>query len=455
MKLKVGEVLSVINGNPQNVLFDDLDTYFDWLHFIETSSIKRPIESKKVCYFAVYEPDPDINGWYNQGFDNRKKISELFLKNPEWVFVVEVDQPDISELIENGCKIVIVRNIRDSIKKIFDMVLFKVRSVVIGVTGSVGKTTCVALLEDVLNCYAKVLRIYSKRLSPLSIMTSVVNLLEEDHKFIVTEYCLYRPHHIEELALLLRPQIAAFLNVGSSHLGVNGINTVSDIFESKIKLLDAADTRIMSSDLVGYGYSNKVCLFGIDDSSSVLFKTSSKKFYLNDIGYSIKLPILTKLSVKQVLATLSILNGLGLEINKQSLLSIENFKPKENRLLVKNFKKAKLIFDGEMSNVSRLIALGENYYDKSILVITQQNHGDEPLEPQKEGFRQLRSLFNRIYVIESIESDWLEYFKEDLMPDCLVDEVGINDLFQEGAVVFVHAGGFFRFGQKIQLPFSI
>lgn len=455
MKLKVGEVLSVIDGDPQNVLFDDLDTFFDWIHVIETSSIKRPVESKKVCYFAVYEPDPDINGWYDQGFDNRKKISELYLKNPEWLFIVEADQPDLSKLIENGCRVVIVRNIRNSIKKLFDRVLSLVKPVVVGVTGSVGKTTCVALLEDVLGCYARVLRIYSKRLSPLSIMTSVINLLESNHGFIVTEYCLYRSWHVEEIALLLKPKLAVLLNIGSSHLGVNGIHTANDIFESKTKLLNAANIRIMSNDLRNYNYSKQVDFFGIDDDSQISFKTKTKKFNVDGLEFNLELPILTALSVKQVLATFSVLRGLNLEVSKEVLLVIENFKPKENRLSVKDFNKTKLIFDGEMSNASRLIALGENYYDSPVLVIVQQNHGNEPLEPQREGFKKLRELFSKIYVINSIEPEWLDYFKDYLRPDCLIDEVGLSTLCKQDGVVFIHSGGFFRFGQKVQLPFSV
>lgn len=456
MKFKINEVLAVIDGQSHNVSDSDLNGFFDWLHIVETVSIKRPVKATSVCYFAVYETDPNINGWYNDGFDNRNKVMSLFLKNPQWFFVVEFDQLGLQDLINTGCKIIIVKDIAASIKKLFDYVINKVNPSIIGVTGSVGKTTCVALLEDVLNCYGKTLRVYSKRLSPFSIMTSIINMLENEHKFIVTEYSLYRSWHIESLAKLLKPKIGVILNIESSHIGVNGLNSKNDIFESKSKLLDVSDIRIMSSELFDYGYKKPVYFFGIDDKSKTSFNSTLRNFYVEGHEFSVNLPILTKLSVKQVLAMLSVLHSLDLEITKEALSAIENFKPKEGRLSVHYFNKTRFIFDGETTYASRLVALGENYYENPVLIIVQQNHGDEPLEPQKEGFSKIRNLFKKIYVLNSIEDEWLSYFKNSLMPDYIISEQDLPAIFNKNKTVFIHAGGYFRFGQKqkFTLPFS-
>lgn len=455
MRLKFNEVYSIIDGKPHNISDQDIEIILDWIHIVETSSIKRPAELSSVCYFAVYETDPNENGWYNQGFDNRTKVMNLFLNNKEWFFIVEDDQLDLQELIQLGCKIIAVKNIRLSVKKVFDKILDMVKPVVIGVTGSVGKTTCVALLEDVLNCYGKTLRIYSKRLSPFSIITAVVNMLEKDHVFIVTEYSLYRSWHIEALTELLKPYIGVILNIEGSHLGIDGINSKEDIFKSKSKLLEVSNIGIMSSDLRDYNYKNPVSFFGINDKSKISFNLNSKKFFVESFEFNINLPILTKLSVRQVLATLAVLNNLDLEITQKTILTIEAFRPKENRLSINYFNSTRLIFDGEMTNASRLVALGENYYDNSVLLIIQQNHGDEPLEPQKEGFSKIRNLFKKIYVLNSIEKDWFDYFKEFLIPDSIISENELVNILNKNKTVFIHAGGYFRFGSKITLPFSV
>ena len=455
MKFKFKEVLSIINGQPHNLLDSDLEVCLDWLHVIETGSIKRPIDSINVCYFAVCEINPEIDGWYNQGFDNRTKVMDLFLKNPEWFFVVESDQFNLGELIHLGCKLVVVKNTRSVAKNIFDHVLAMVRPTVVGVTGSVGKTTCVALLEDVLNCYGKTLRIYSKRLSPLSIITSVINQLDDEYRFIVTEYSLYRQSHVEDLARLLKPAVGAIINIESSHLGVNGLDSKEIIFECKSKLLDASSIRIISSDLNRFDYRKSIHTFGIDDDSRVSFNSALKEFIVGDLRYEIELSILTKLSVKQALVTLSVLDVLGLAIGRDTISSIEKFRPKEDRLSVFNINKTKIIFDGEMSNASRLVALGENYYDESVLVITQQNHGDEPLDPQRDGFSKIRNLFKKVYVVDSIERRWLNCFGEFIMPDSLIAERDLLKIIDSNSVVFIHAGGYFRFGQKVSLPFTL
>ena len=146
---------------------------------------------------------------------------------------------------------------------------------------------------------------------------------------------------------------------------------------------------------------------------------------------------------------------LGLAIGRDTISSIEKFRPKEDRLSVFNINKTKIIFDGEMSNASRLVALGENYYDESVLVITQQNHGDEPLDPQRDGFSKIRNLFKKVYVVDSIERRWLNCFGEFIMPDSLIAERDLLKIIDSNSVVFIHAGGYFRFGQKVSLPFTL
>jgi UDP-N-acetylmuramyl pentapeptide synthase len=91
--------------------------------------------------------------------------------------------------VANRC--VLVPNVAKFLERLHHHVIAVVAPVVLGVTGSVGKTTCVALFEDVFSQHGKTLRIYAKRITPLSLFEMVINQLEVEHRYIVMEYAMF------------------------------------------------------------------------------------------------------------------------------------------------------------------------------------------------------------------------------------------------------------------------
>lgn len=135
-----------------------------------------------------------------------------------------------------------------------------VTPVVLGVTGSVGKTTCVALLEDVFSQYGETLRVYAKRITPLSLFEIVINRLEREHRYIVMEYAMFHRWHIAELADLLEPTVGVLLNVSTEHVGVDGLQDTRDIFMSKKSLLDRSRHPFVEQEVA---QRFKECLRGV------------------------------------------------------------------------------------------------------------------------------------------------------------------------------------------------
>ena len=128
---------------------------------------------------------------------------------------------------------IVISDVTSFVRNLYGWVLSKVKPIVVGVTGSVGKTTCVCVLEDVLSLHGKTLRIYAKRITPLCLFETVINQLQPDHEYIVMEYSMYFKWHIAHLVQLLPPQIAFLINIETAHIGVDSIQSYQDIWESK------------------------------------------------------------------------------------------------------------------------------------------------------------------------------------------------------------------------------
>jgi UDP-N-acetylmuramoyl-tripeptide--D-alanyl-D-alanine ligase len=107
---------------------------------------------------------------------------------------------------------------------------------VIGVTGSVGKTTTRQMIQTVLGSKFRGTcspRNYNNRVGlPLSMLQ-----MEPDHDFVVLEMGASGPGEIAELAALCRPTIGVITHVGDAHLG--GFGGRQGVADAKAELLDA------------------------------------------------------------------------------------------------------------------------------------------------------------------------------------------------------------------------
>ncbi len=107
---------------------------------------------------------------------------------------------------------------------------------VIGVTGSVGKTTTRQMIQTVLGSKLRGTcspRNYNNHVGlPLSMLQ-----MEPDHDFVVLEMGASGPGEIAELSALCRPTIGVITHVGDAHLG--GFGSRQGIADAKAELLDA------------------------------------------------------------------------------------------------------------------------------------------------------------------------------------------------------------------------
>src|SRR3990170_3804069 len=107
---------------------------------------------------------------------------------------------------------------------------------VIGVTGSVGKTTCKELIAAVLGARYRVLKSPDNLNTEIGLPLTLLYLTEE-HECAVLEMAMYGPGEIDLLCRIAAPQTGVVTNVGPVHL--ERLGSMGAIVAAKAELVEA------------------------------------------------------------------------------------------------------------------------------------------------------------------------------------------------------------------------
>src|SRR5262249_23934960 len=109
--------------------------------------------------------------------------------------------------------------------------------IVVGITGSYGKTSTKEFLSTLLGARYRVLKTAASVNTPVGIARTVLRGLQADHQVIVVEMGRYVPGNIRDLARLARPRIGILTAIGEQHLERFG--SVENIARTKYELIQA------------------------------------------------------------------------------------------------------------------------------------------------------------------------------------------------------------------------
>jgi hypothetical protein len=309
-----------------------------------------------------------------------------------------------------------------------------VEPTVVGITGSVGKTTCVALLEDIFSRYGKTLRIYAKRITPLSLFETVINQLEREHHYIVMEYAMFHKWHIAELTRLLEPTVGVLLNISTEHFGVDGLQSSRDTLRSKKRLLERARYAFVEKEVAHR--------FQEDMQGITVFDWQD---FVRPHGFNIAPFIKSRLQYIQIGAVLSAKECLIGRVTAADIAVINSFEPKENRLRKIQCRRHRIFFDGDMTSPVRLAALGDTMYSPRILVVhavAADEYYYQDMELQKDCLRSALQKFDKIYVSRSVDERFRTFTERQLRSDSRTSIVLYDDQIPNlaDAILFVHWG---------------
>ncbi len=430
--ITLGELKKVIKIIDQRNLSDNYE--FDYLRIIKTESEEN---YKTPLFFPLTITEEELSeGWYYDAFDKRKELNDTFIrKMPNCTFVVEPWM--LSKITDKKAKIIVVDNIMNSVKKIFSFSLKKSKSKVILVTGSIGKTSMVGLIEHLIK--DRVYRIYSKRITPLVLYHHFINNINNNYKYVVLEAAMFYKNQVEYFSRTLNPFISIIMNIKKEHLGINGIDSVDDIIKEKMKIsLNANNIILNNTDfrIRRIKIKNGFMYYKGEKTVNV---NSSKIIRINKLLIKPKPYIKTKLSILQNTIALKIAEILGID-KKTALSRISNYVPVEKRVNKEKLYNKEIIFDGDVSGVIRLETLSEHYYPKSILIIRYLTKDGEEVED----YTQLKKLyrgFNEIYIHQDLANSGVIKLKKNVK--IFSDQEFIKTL-PDDYQIFYHFGSYYR-----------
>lgn len=265
---------------------------------------------------------------------------------------------------------------------------------VVGITGSVGKTSTKDIIASVMAKKYNVHKTQGNYNNQIGVPLTVMGL--KDHNAMVIEMGMNMPNEISALSQIARPSVAVITNVGTAHIG--NLGSRENILKAKLEILDGLDkdgTLIINNDndkLHNWYESHKkdakaennieIVTFGMENQSDIMpydvklsENGSSYKIDIDGKTYDVSISVGGNHFVLNSLCAIAV--GRQFEIDMEEILEgIANFELTKRRMQVEKNKagitiindcynanydsmKAALEYLGKLTANKRIAVLGD------------------------------------------------------------------------------------------------
>ncbi len=136
-----------------------------------------------------------------------------------------------------GC-VILVENTGDALLKLGGYYRSKFDIPVVGITGSVGKTSTKDMVYGVMNAKFHTLKTPDNKNNEIGMPLTLLQL-EEEHKAAVIEMGMSHFGEISRMVVQAKPQLGIITNVGTAHIG--NLGSREGILKAKLELIDGID----------------------------------------------------------------------------------------------------------------------------------------------------------------------------------------------------------------------
>jgi UDP-N-acetylmuramoyl-tripeptide--D-alanyl-D-alanine ligase len=199
--------------------------------------------------------------------DGHKFILDVYEKGAVLVISQKTPEQVKDELgidTENWKSYVVVEEPFEALKKIAEYYRKKLTIPVVGITGSVGKTSTKEYIAGVLSEKYNVLKTDGNYNNEIGVPLTLLRIREE-HEAAVIEMGISDFGEMHRLSKMARPDICVITNIGQCHL--ENLKTRDGILKAKTEIFD-----FMNPD-------GEVCLNGDDDKLAALSEVNGKKVH--------------------------------------------------------------------------------------------------------------------------------------------------------------------------------
>ena len=251
----------------------------------------------------IKEGDADI-GIKGENFDGNTLWKNAFENGASTVILQGIDfSKENLEKYQNENIIVV----EDTIEALADIatyrrMLFGKDFPVIGVTGSVGKTSTKDIIANVVSQKYKTLKTQGNNNNNIGLPFTIFNL--KDQEAAVIEMGMNHFGEISKLTKIAKPTISVITNIGTSHIG--NLGSRENILKAKLEILEGMDKKVLvinnDNDLLHKFYlENKdveIHTYGIENESEVtaeniVLNENESEFVCNIKGekFNVKVPV--------------------------------------------------------------------------------------------------------------------------------------------------------------------
>lgn len=244
-------------------------------------------------------------GIKGENFDGNTLWQKAFEAGAETVIVQGIDFS--KEKLEQYQNII---EVEDTIQALADIATYKRTSCkedfqVVGVTGSVGKTSTKDIIANVVAQKYNTLKTQGNNNNNIGLPFTIFKL--EDQEAAVIEMGMNHFGEISKLTKIAKPTISVITNIGTSHIG--NLGSRENILKAKLEILEGMDKKVLvinnDNDLLHKYYlenvENKdieIHTYGIENDSAVtaediILNENDSEFICNIKGekFKIKVPV--------------------------------------------------------------------------------------------------------------------------------------------------------------------
>ena len=216
------------------------------------------------CFFGIKGEKVDGSLFYKEAFDNGASICVI---------------NKIYDLDLNGYDNKTVLIAKDTLYALQKLAVYK-RSLfngeVIGITGSIGKTTTRKLIQNVLEKKYGVLSTNGNENSQIGLSLTILRYKNED--IMLLEMGMNELGQIHNLSMIAKPTISVITNIYDSHIG--NLGSIENILKAKLEILDGMEkgTLLLNNDndmlkeVVLSDNDIKLLKYGLNNESDIMVK---------------------------------------------------------------------------------------------------------------------------------------------------------------------------------------
>ena len=292
-------------------------------------------------------------GIKGEKFDGSSFWKDALNNGAETVIINNIKLDEIEEYKKQNKNII---RVEDTIKAIGEMASYKMKIQkekynlkVVGVTGSVGKTSTKDIIANVLSKKYKVLKTEGNNNNHIGLPLTILRL--QDEEIAVIEMGMNHLGEISYLTKIAKPDISVITNIGTSHIG--NLGSRENILKAKLEILEGMENKNIvinnDNDLLHNWYlKNKdnieIHTFGIENESE--FKAENLKLEENSSEFicknnneklNIKVPVGGQHFILNALCALTV--GKLLNLNNEEITDgINSFELTAKRMEINHLK---------------------------------------------------------------------------------------------------------------------